>query len=147
MSDRTIICNKNFHFIELCNSINTIGTIPELMNNEFAYGFDNLTFKARFNKMNYTDCGWVVEWKHYEENEFNFVVIFNSLAQCNDAAPCYEEDVYDAIYINTELTISKPITYDPRISIICNRFSQILSWNGFSKSRLITFQLKKTKTI
>ena len=95
--------------------------------------------KARFNKLNYTYCDWIVEGKDQDENEVVSTYIFNKFAQCNDVAPCYEEDVGDVIYINTNLTISEPITYDPRVSITCNHFTKILSWNGFSKSKFLKF--------
>ena len=136
----TIICNKKFHLIGLSNSTNTIKTISELINNEFAYGFDNLTLKARFNQSNYSSCKWVVEGKNANDIGVNFTIIFNTMAPCGEAAPCYE-DVGGTIYVNTNLTISKPITYNPRVHILCGIKNKIVIWNGFSKSRLITFKI------
>ena len=110
-----------------------------MINNEFAYGFNNLTLKARFNKLNYTNCEWVIDGKDRDENEIHSTVIFNSFGQCKDIALCYEEDVGDAVYINTNLTISEPITFDPRVSIVCNQFHEIFCWKGFSKSKFLRF--------
>ena len=95
--------------------------------------------KARFDKQNYTSCDWVIKGKDQDENNVHYTVIFNKVAHCNDVAPCYEEDVGDAIYINTNLTISEPITYDPRVFIVCDYFNNILNWNGFSKSKFSRF--------
>ena len=95
--------------------------------------------KARFNKLSYTYCNWVIEGKDQVENDVDYTVIFNEFAQCNNVAPCYEEHVGDDIYINTNLTISEPITYDPRVFIVCDEFYEILNWNGFSKSKFPRF--------
>ena len=107
-----------------------------MIKNVFAYGFDNLTLKARLHKADYTSCQWVVEGKNYDDLGVDFTTIFNNVAQCGDAVLCHEENIDGVIYVNTNLTISKPITYNPRVYILCDSLKKILVWNGFSKSKL-----------
>ena len=137
----TIIYYKKFHFIGLSNSCNTIKTIPKLINNEFAYGFDNLTLKARFIKPNKSNCEWVVEGKKANDLGVDSTIIFNNMAQCGEAAPCHEENVGGFIYVNTNITISKPITYNVHAHVLCGFDDKFAIWNGFSKSRLIAFKI------
>ena len=130
---------KIFNFIDLSNSTNSIETIPELIKNEFAYGFDNLTLKARFDKTNYKQCNWVIVGKSPIDLGVDTSVIFNSFAPCGRALPCYEEDVASLTYINTNLTISNPIDYSVNALIACDDVRNVVIWNGFPKSKFSCF--------
>ena len=101
-SETKIFCFKIFNFIDLSDSTNTIETIPELINNEFANGFDNLTLKARFDKTNFTQCYWVIVGKSPIDLGVDTIVIFTNYISYGRALPCYKEDV-------TSLTSSTPI--------------------------------------
>ena len=95
--------------------------------------------KARFIKPNENNCEWFVEGKNANDLGVDFTIIFNTVAPCGEAAPCYEEDVGGVIYVNTYITISKPITYNLRVGILCGIFNEIISWNGFSISKFLRF--------
>ena len=95
--------------------------------------------KARFIKPNESNCEWIVEGKNANDLGVDFTIIFNTVAPCGEAAPCYEEDVGGVIYVNTNITISKPITYNVHAYVLCGIMYKTPIWNGFSKSELLNF--------
>ena len=95
--------------------------------------------KAWFNRPNQSICEWIVEGKIANDLGVDFTVIFNTVTSCGEGAPCYEEDVGGVIYVNTNLTISKPITYNVHAYVLCGIEDKIAIWNGFSKSELLNF--------
>ena len=97
--------------------------------------------KDRFNQSNTSSCEWVVEGKNANDLGVDFTIIFNTVAPCGVAAPCYEEHVGGVIYVNTYITISKPITYNVHAHVLCGIKDKIAIWNGFSKSELLNFFL------
>ena len=113
----------------------TIQTIPELTNNVFAYGFHNLTLKARFPKINYQQCNWYVKGRSLANLGVNTFVIFSPFISCGRALPCYEEDVANVTYINTDLTISNPINYSIFAWVECDSVQTQLIWIGVPKSK------------
>ena len=123
-------------FLGISNANNTIETIPKLVGNVFAYGFDNLTLRGRFQKMDYTQCVWVVKDKENRDlGVDSLVIIFNKNIKCGNALPCHGENFDGSTIVITELIISKPITYNLDVYIICNKNTNVFSWHGISKSK------------
>ena len=85
--------------------------------------------------MYYTQCVWVVKGKENGDLGVDSLVIFNKNIKCGDALPCRGENFDGITIVITELIISKPITYNLDVYIICDNNANVLSWHGVSKSK------------
>lgn len=111
---------------------NNIETIPNLTNNTFTCGFDNLTLKAKFEKKDYFTCEWIIRNKTNEELGVDSTIIFSPVG-CNKPPLCVEKEDGGVTFVTSQLTIQNPITYDVYADVECNPSIVIASWIGSPK--------------